>query len=98
VLLLLSATKLVVEVALMCLLGQGVLYVLTGPKRADNLFYQLLQMATRPFVAVTRRLTPALVADRHVPFVVFFLLSVAWVIVTIEKVRYCVEVGVEVCR
>lgn len=97
-LLFLSSLKLVIEVALMCLLGQGVLYVLAGPRRDDNLFYQLLKMATRPFVAVVRRLTPSKVADEHVPVVVFFLLAVAWMVVTFEKIRYCVGVGVEACR
>ena len=47
---------------------------------------------------MVRRLTPAKVADRHVPFVVFFLLAVAWLIVTFEKIRYCVGVGMEGCR
>lgn len=97
-LLFLSSLKLVIEVALMCLLGQGLLYLLAGPRRDDNLFYQLLKMATRPFVAVARRLTPAKVADQHVPIVVFFLLAVAWMVVTFEKIRYCVGVGVEACR
>lgn len=97
-LLFLSALKLVIEIALLSLLGQGLLYLLAGPRRDTNLFYQLLQMLTRPFVAVARRLTPAKVADRHVPFVVFFLLAVAWLIVTFEKIRYCVGVGMEGCR
>ena len=93
VLLFLSALKLVIEVALLCLLGQGVLYVLAGPRRDDNLFYQLLKMATRPFVAVVRRLTPSKVADQHVPVVVFFLLAVAWMVVTFEKINHCMAVN-----
>lgn len=97
-LLFLSALKLVLEIALLSLLGQGLLFLLAGPRRDTNLFYQLLQVLTRPFVWVARRLTPARVADRHVPFVVFFLLAVAWLIVTFEKIRHCVGAGMEGCR
>lgn len=97
-LLFLSAVKLVAEIALMALLGQGLLYVLAGAKRETNFFYQLLKTLTKPFTALCRRITPRMVADRHVPFVAFFLLSLAWIVVTIEKVRYCVSVGMVGCR
>ena len=97
-LLLLSAVKLVVEIALMALLGQGVLYALAGERRETNFFYQLLRVLTRPFTSVVRRITPAKVADRHVPFVVFFLLALVWVVVTIERIRHCVSVDMVGCR
>ena len=97
-LLLLSAVKLVVEIALMALLGQGVLYALAGERRETNFFYQLLRVLTRPFTSVVRRITPAQVADRHVPFVVFVLLALVWVVVTIERIRHCVSVDMVGCR
>jgi len=90
--------KLVLEIALLALLGQGLLYVLAGPKRQDNLFYQLLQMVSRPFTAIVRKATPAKVADRHVPIVAFFLLVVLWLVVVIEKISLCGQIGVEQCR
>jgi hypothetical protein len=98
VLFFLSALKLVIEIALLSLLGQGLLHLLAGPRRDTNVFYQLLKVVTGPFVAVARRLTPAKVADRHVPFVAFFLLAVGWLVVTFEKIRHCVGVGMEGCR
>jgi hypothetical protein len=97
-LLMLSSLKLVFEIALLSLLGQGFLFLLAGQKRGDNFFYQLFQILTRPFTAVARRLTPAKVADRHVPFVAFFLLSIGWVVVTIEKIRHCISVEMVGCR
>ena len=95
----LSALKLLCEIALLALLGQGILYVLAGAKRETNLFYGLLKVLTNPFTKVTRALTPKLVADRHVPFVAFFWLVILWGVVTFEKIRHCVTVvGVEACK
>ncbi|KPF50806.1 hypothetical protein IP87_01665 [beta proteobacterium AAP121] len=89
-LLFLSAVKLVCEIALMALLGQGVLAVLAGDKRDSNFFYQLLKVLTRPFVAAARFIAPKQVADQHVGFVAFFLLLLVWAVVTFEKISYCV--------
>ncbi len=94
----LSAVKLLAEIALLALLGQGVLYVLAGPKRDTNFFYGLLKAITNPVTWVARRITPHRVADQHVPFVAFFMLSIIWAIVTIEKIRYCVGVGMVGCK
>lgn len=94
----LSALKLVFEIALLSLLGQGVLYLIAGPRRDTNIFYQLLKMVPQPFVSLARRITPAQVADRHVPFVAFFLLAIGWLVVTFERIRYCVGVGMEACQ
>ncbi len=90
-LLFLSAVKLVCEIALMALLGQGLLAALAGEKRETNFFYQLLKVLTRPFVAAARWIAPRQVADHQVGFVAFFLLSVVWIIVTFEKVSFCMS-------
>ena len=97
-LLFLTSVKMVLEVALLSLLGQGLRHVLSGERRDRNFFYRLFQVLTRPFTTVARWLTPALVADRHVPFVAFFLLAIGWVVVTIEKIRLCVNVDMVGCR
>ena len=97
-LLFLSAVKLVAEIALMALLGQGLLHVLAGARRDTNFFYQLLKVLTRPFTAAARLVTPAKVADRHVPFVAFFVLLLVWAVVTFERIRHCVSVDMVGCR
>lgn len=94
----LNLLQLVLYIALLALLGQGALYVLAGPKRAQNVFYQLLQIVTKPFTALVRKITPKQVADRHVPVVTFFLLLIVYAVVTFEKIRYCVQTGMEGCR
>ena len=90
-LLFLSAAKLVCEIALMALLGQGLLAVLAGEKRNTNFFYQLLTILTRPFIAAARFIAPRQVGDHQVGFVAFFLLAVIWVIVTFEKINFCIN-------
>jgi len=97
-LLLVSICKLVAEIALLALAGQWLLGLLAGAKREQNLFYQLLQMATRPFIYVARRITPKVVIDRHVPLVAFLLLSFAWVVSTWTKINICLQIGVEQCQ
>lgn len=97
-LLFLSAVKLVCEIAVLALIGQGLLYVLAGQKRDTNLFYQLFKIVTKPFTKAARLITPRQVGDHQVPFVAFFLLLVIWAVVTIEKIQYCIAHNMEGCR
>ena len=93
-----STIKLIAEIALLALLGQWLLGLLAGAKKQQNLFYQILQIMTRPFVSVARLLTPKLVLDRHVPLVAFFLLLFIWLGATIYKIQTCLQIGVELCK
>ena len=97
-LLLASAIKLIVEIALMALVGQWVLGLLAGQKRDTNLFYQLLSVMTRPFVKATRLITPRLVIDAHIPLVTCLLLAMIWVVATYIRISICLEIGVHLCR
>jgi hypothetical protein len=94
----LNALQLVLYIALLALLGQGVLYFLAGHKRDTNFFYGLLKVVSKPFTSVTRKLTPAKVADEHVPIVTFFLLLILYVIVTFEKVNLCINSQMVGCK
>jgi hypothetical protein len=94
----LNLAQLVLYIALLALLGQGALFVLAGAKRDRNIFYQLLQIVSKPFTLLVRKLTPQKVADRHVPVVTFLLLLVLYAVVTFEKIGLCVEAGMEGCR
>ncbi len=90
--------KLIAEIALMALLGRFVLGLLAGARREQNLFWQILDMAVRPFIWSARRITPRLVLDRHVPLVAFLLLAITWIIVTVWRIQVCVQIGVHLCR
>jgi hypothetical protein len=94
----LNVAQLVLYIALLALLGQGVLYLLAGAKRQSNFFYQLLQVLSKPFTLPVRKLTPAQVADRHVPVITFLLLVLAYIVVTFEKINLCVSLGPGACR
>ena len=97
-LLLVSSIKLVAEIALMALVGQFLLGLLAGAKRDGNLFYGVLDVLTRPFVKLTRMITPRVVLDRHVPLATFFLLALVWLVATGMKINLCVQVGLQQCR
>lgn len=97
-LLLVTTVKLIAEIALLALLGQWLLGLLAGAKRDKNIFYQILQILGRPFVAVARLVSPKLVVDRHLPLVAFFLLLFVWLGVTILKIQTCMQIGVELCK
>jgi hypothetical protein len=93
-----SAVKLVAEIALLSLMGQGVLYLLAGSRRDQNLFYQLFQVLTRPFMRLARWVSPRVVLDRHVPIVAFLLLAFAWAVATLSLISLCLQSGVNTCQ
>lgn len=53
-----SALRAIVEMLLLCLLGQGVLAMLAGKKREGNPIYQLFSLITRGPCAIVARLLP----------------------------------------
>jgi hypothetical protein len=97
-LLIVSAIKLLVEIALMALAGQFVLGLLAGARRQQNVFYQLLQAVTSPVVRGVRWIAPRIVLDRHLPVAAFVLLASIWLLVTMTKIDLCVRIGIEQCR
>ncbi len=97
-LLLVEILKLLAEIALLALAGQGVLALLAGRRRQQNPFYQLFQVLTRPVIAAARLVSPRIVLDQHVPLVAFLLLSFIWVVATITKIDICVRIGVHLCK
>jgi hypothetical protein len=74
------------EIAALCLIGQGVLYVLAGPGREQNLFYQLLKMAASPPQRLARLVTPAAFPPLWIGLVAFSLLASGWLLVTYYKI------------
>lgn len=92
-----SALKMVAEIALLALLGQGLLALMAGERRQGNFFYQVLQKVGQPFVWLTRRITPSFVLDRHVPLAAFCLLALLWLLATVARVGLCLQTGVTQC-
>ena len=83
--------KALTEVAGVAFLGQGLLWVLAGAKREENLVYKLFRTLTSPVTRVTRAITPRIVLDQHIGLVAFFLLMVIWVLLTAFKIKIVME-------
>jgi hypothetical protein len=94
----LTAIQLVLYIALLALLGQGVLFLLAGANRDKNFFYGLLKIVSKPFTVPVRMLTPSKVADHQVPIVTFFLLLVAYAVVTFERINLCISAQMMGCK
>ncbi len=97
-LLLTSSLKLIAEIALLAMAGQWLLGLLAGAKREGNFFYQLLAVLTKPFVRLTRAISPRVVLDRHIPLAAFLLLLSIWLVVTVVKINLCLQIGVNQCQ
>ena len=95
---LLNIIQLVIYIALLALVGQGVLLMLAGARREGNVFYRLLQVISKPFTVLVRWITPKQVDDRHVPVVTFLLLLIVYAVVTFEKINLCMEANMAGCR
>ena len=79
------------EVAGVAMFGQGVLWVIAGAKRDQNMIYGLFRTLTSPVMKVTRWITPRVVLDRHLGLVAFFLLMVLWIALTIAKITIVLQ-------
>lgn len=88
-LLVITILRALVEVALLALIGQGILAVLAGKYRDQNLFYRILRLVASPAVRITRFLTPRVILDAHVPWVAFFLLLWLWIGLAVAKRHLC---------
>jgi hypothetical protein len=83
--------KALTEVAGVAMIGQGVLWVLAGAKRDQNLVYNLFKVVTSPVRKAARAITPRIVLDQHIGLVAFFLLIVLWVALTAFKIKLALE-------
>src|SRR5258708_15345361 len=73
-LLIVTVVKALVELAGFFLLGQGLLYLLAGEKRGQNLAYQIPCVLTGPVTTRTPRTTPKALRGRPRPPVAFLML------------------------
>lgn len=92
----LRIVKLVLEIALLALVGQGVVFVLIRGVGADptrNIFYRALEVIVSPFARLVRLITPKVVSDRHIPWAVFGLLAAAYIATQFAIVNTCVGLG-----
>ena len=83
--------KALTEVAAVGMLGQGLLYLLAGKSREQNLVYKLFKIITSPVMKATRVITPKIVIDRHIWLVAVLLLGMLWLVLTVLKIKFVLE-------
>lgn len=81
--------KALVEVAGLALIGQGILYLLAGAGREQNIFYRTLKLIASPAWKLARLITPRFVPDRNIGWAAFFLVFGLWLGLGIEKAQQC---------
>lgn len=95
----LNLLQVLLYIPLLALLGQGVLFVLSGNKRQGNVFYQTLLVVSKPVVWPLRKILPGKVADHHVPLIAFFALLILSFVVFAERgYLMCVASGQAGCQ
>ena len=81
------------EIALLSMLGQGILYLFAGAKRDTNPVYFLFKTLTSPVMKFARFITPRIVLDQHIGFVALFLLLALEVLLIAAKIYLVVQAG-----
>ena len=97
-LLLVVILKSLIELSLMFIVGRFLLGLLAGAKRSTNVFWQLLDVAAKPVLWITRRISPKLILDQHIPLAAASWLLIAWVLVVKVKVDLCLQMGAAACQ
>lgn len=70
----LNAAYTLAAFAMLLLVGQFCVRLLSFGRHEDNAIYRLFRFLTSPVVRVTRAITPSKIRDMHVPVVAFLLL------------------------
>jgi hypothetical protein len=83
--------KSLIEVALVVMIGQAILFVLAGASRHQNLIYRMFTIVTGPIMKATRFITPRFIIDQHIGLVAFFLLTVLWALALAMKVHFFLQ-------
>ena len=83
--------KALLEVVLLVMLGQGILFVLAGASRHENLVYRMFATVTAPIMKATRFVTPRFIVDQHIGLVAFLLVVILWVFAFALKLHFYLQ-------
>jgi hypothetical protein len=90
--------KSLIELSLMFIVGRFLLGLLAGTNRDNNVFWQLLDVASKPALWITRKISPKLILDQHIPLATSSWLIIAWVLVVMVKIDLCLQIGAAACQ
>ena len=79
--------KALTEIAVFALLGEGILYLLTGAKRDNNVPYRILKTMTLPIFKIARFIAPRFIIDQHIWLLTPLIVVLLWVFFTYLKIR-----------
>ena len=82
---LIGALRAIIEMLGLCLLAQGILYIVAGQRRSSNPIYQLFALITKPPCQIVSKLLPARTGPRTIGFVYFFTLLALWLGLAIAR-------------
>jgi len=92
---LISALRALIEVAGLMLLARGLLWLFGPRARQGNFVYDILTIGTKPFMQLTRKVTPRFVRDAYVPALTFVLLFGIWIGVGMANAVLCATRGLQ---
>lgn len=90
--------KSLIELSLMFIVARFIPGLLVGAKRGTNVLWQLLDIAARPVLWITRHASPELILDQHIPLAAASWLLIAWVVLVKIKIDLCFQAGVAACQ
>ena len=80
--------KAINEIALLALLGQGIVFLFAGAKRDTNPIYFIFKTITSPVMKFARMITPRIVIDQHIGWVALFILLLLEVLLIAAKIYF----------
>ena len=90
---LVTVFKGLVEFAILLLVGQGLVFLLSFGRHEGNPVYRMFRFLSSPVVRVGRLIAPRFVVDQHVPALALFLLLWVWVALKFAQVQLLFEAG-----
>lgn len=76
---LIGALRAVIELIGLCLLGQGILFLIAGTGSGRNPIYRFFDIVTTPPRQLVRCMMPSMVPDRIIPALTFLLVFFFWI-------------------
>jgi len=76
---LISALRATVEMLGLCMLGQGILYLIAGRNRGNNRIYQLFDLITRPPRQLIAKLMPGVPSPLAIGVLTYVVLLLLWI-------------------
>lgn len=76
---LISAARAIIEMLGLCLVGQGMLYILAGQRRANNRIYQLFDLLTKAPRQLVAAILPRSSSEIVIGIASFVLLLLLWI-------------------